>query len=31
MYGRAHEVLERRPGADLVYVESAMMSRLLPR
>lgn len=30
MYARAHEVLERSPGAELVYVELAMMSRLRP-
>jgi hypothetical protein len=28
MYARAHEVLERSPGAELVYVEPATMSRL---
>jgi hypothetical protein len=30
MYARAHEVLERSPGAHLVYVEPATMSRLVP-
>jgi len=30
MYARAHEVLERSPGAELVYVEPATMSRLKP-
>ncbi len=30
MFARAHEVLERSPGAELVYVEPAMMSRLMP-
>jgi hypothetical protein len=30
MYARAHEVLERSPGAELVYVEPATMSRLIP-
>jgi hypothetical protein len=30
MYARAHEVLERVPGAELVYVEPATMSRLTP-
>jgi hypothetical protein len=30
MYARAHEVLERWPGAELVYVEPATMSRLTP-
>jgi hypothetical protein len=30
MYGRAHEVLERSPGAELVYIEPATMSRLTP-
>jgi hypothetical protein len=30
MYARAHEVLERSPGAELVYVEPATMSRLTP-
>jgi hypothetical protein len=30
MYARANEVLERSPGAELVYVEPATMSRLLP-
>ncbi len=30
MYARAHEVLERSPGAGLVYVEPATMSRLTP-
>ncbi len=30
MFGRAHEVLERSPGAELVYVEPATMSRLMP-
>lgn len=28
MYARAHEVLERTPGAELVYVEPATISRL---
>jgi hypothetical protein len=28
MYARAHEVLERSPGAELVYVEPATISRL---
>ena len=31
MYARAQEVLSRSPGAELVYVEPAMMSRLTPR
>lgn len=31
MYARAHEVLEGSPGAELVYVEPATMSRLTPR
>ena len=31
MYARACEVLERSPGAELVYVEPATMSRLTPR
>jgi hypothetical protein len=31
MYGRAGEALERSPGAELVYVEPATMSRLMPR
>ena len=30
MYVRAHEVLERSPGAELVYVEPATISRLAP-
>jgi hypothetical protein len=30
MYARAHEVLDRSPGAELVYVEPATMSRLMP-
>ena len=30
MYARAHEVLERSPEAELVYVEPATMSRLMP-
>ncbi len=30
MYARAHEVLERTPDAELVYVEPATMSRLTP-
>ena len=30
MYARAHEVLERTPGAELVYVEPATISRLTP-
>jgi hypothetical protein len=30
MYARAHEVLERSPGAELVYVEPATISRLIP-
>jgi hypothetical protein len=30
MHARAHEVLERSPGAELVYVEPATMSRLTP-
>jgi SAM-dependent methyltransferase len=30
MYARAHEVLERAPGAEIVYVEPATMSRLSP-
>ena len=30
MYARAVEVLERSPGAELVYVEPATMSRLRP-
>jgi hypothetical protein len=29
MYARAHEVLDRSPGAELVYVEPATMSRLV--
>ena len=28
MYARAHEVLQRTPGAELVYVEPATISRL---
>ena len=31
MYARAQEALERSPGAELVYVEPATMSRLVPR
>lgn len=30
MYARSGEVLERSPGAEIVYVEPAMMSRLVP-
>ena len=30
MYARAHEVLERSTGAEIVYVEPATMSRLSP-
>lgn len=30
MYGRSHEVLERSPGTELVYVEPATMTRLTP-
>ena len=30
MYARAHEVLQRSPGAELVYVEPATISRLAP-
>jgi hypothetical protein len=30
MYARAHEVFDRSPGAELVYVEPATMSRLMP-
>ena len=30
MYARAHEVLDRSSGAELVYVEPATMSRLTP-
>lgn len=30
MYARAHEVLQRSPEAELVYVEPATMSRLMP-
>jgi hypothetical protein len=30
MFVRAHEVLERSPGAELVYVEPATISRLTP-
>jgi hypothetical protein len=30
VYARAHEVLDRSPGAELVYVEPATMSRLIP-
>jgi hypothetical protein len=30
MYTRAQEVLDRSPGAELVYVEPATMSRLMP-
>jgi hypothetical protein len=30
MYARADEVLERTPGAELVYVEPATISRLTP-
>jgi hypothetical protein len=29
MFARSHEVLERSPGAELVYVEPAMMTRLI--
>jgi hypothetical protein len=29
VYARAHEVLDRSPGAELVYVEPATMSRLV--
>jgi hypothetical protein len=31
MYARAHQVLERTPGSEIVYVEPATMSRLTPR
>ena len=31
MYARAHEILEGSPGAELVYVEPATMSRLTQR
>ena len=30
MYARSHEALERSPGAELIYVEPATMSRLRP-
>jgi hypothetical protein len=30
MYARAHQVLERSPGGELVYVEPAKISRLTP-
>ena len=30
MYSRAREALERSPGAELIYVEPATMSRLAP-
>jgi hypothetical protein len=30
MYARTHDVLERSPVAELVYVEPATMSRLIP-
>jgi hypothetical protein len=30
MYARTHKVLDRSPGAELVYVEPATMSRLMP-
>jgi len=30
MFARSHEVLERSPGAELMYVEPATMSRLMP-
>jgi SAM-dependent methyltransferase len=30
MYARARDALERSPGAELVYVEPATMSRLVP-
>lgn len=30
MFARAHEILERSHGAELVYVEPATMSRLIP-
>ena len=30
MYARAQEVLERSPGAELIYVEPATISRLTP-
>jgi hypothetical protein len=30
MYARAHEVPERSPAAEFVYVEPATMSRLIP-
>jgi hypothetical protein len=30
MYARAHDVLERSPGAEIAYVEPATMSRLTP-
>jgi hypothetical protein len=29
MYARAHIALERTPGAEIVYVEPATMSRLV--
>lgn len=31
MYARAHDVLERAPGSEIVYIEPATMSRLTPR
>ncbi len=31
MYARAHAVLERTPGSEIVYVEPATMSRLTPQ
>jgi hypothetical protein len=30
MYARAQEIVERSPGAELVYVEPATISRLTP-
>jgi hypothetical protein len=30
MYARAHEILKRAPGSEIVYVEPATMSRLSP-
>ena len=30
MFARVHDILERSPGAELVYVEPATMSRLTP-
>ena len=30
MYARANEALERSPGSEIVYVEPAVMSRLIP-